>query len=398
MKSWRSPINLLWFSQLLCISLMEMSGPFWPLFLRELPDVGDNIETWSACIYAAPLLISGFVTPFWGRMGDRYGHKAMLLRAITGLAVTQGALCFCDTVWQVLCWRMLQGALAGVITAALCYATAIAPEQHRSRVIGHLTSATAGGAILGPVLGGFLIQWLNFQALFALSALFCLTVSCVLTFRLERDEPPAYVPIKIRSGVGYSSKYALIFLMFAIFLMQAAKALPSSWFALFAEQQLSVTPFITGLIFSSAGVGMMISAPMWGKRFDNIEPKERLIKLAFISSVAATCYLMHLYSDWLGLIIIRFVWGICLGAMLPILQATMIHLMDSHKKGDIIGQAQRFIKFGNLAGVAIGALVLHYWDFQGGFVFAAVVYVVVSFVLVLATFWLRQSSSSTEPV
>lgn len=386
MKAWQYQIHLLWLSQLISITAMEMSGPFWPLFLRQLPSSGANLEIWNALVYAAPLLLSGLVAPFWGQMGDKYGHKKMVLRAFLGLALTQAALYFSTSLVEVLFWRLLQGALAGVITAVLCYANRIAPESQRSGVVGRLTSATAAGTIIGPLLGGGIIEWLNFQALFAVASLVCLVVACTLSLALIKDDPvPVASSLSKQDQATSSYGKTLLLFLCAIFLLQIAKAIPSSWFALYAEQQLQATPLITGLIFSAAGVGMMLSAPIWGKRFDQIEPAKRSARLALVASVAALCYLLHLQESWLSLLCVRFIWGICLGAMLPMLQAMMIQLADKSTQSSIIGKAQRAIKIGNLAGVGVGALLLNWWGFQFGFIFAASVYVLVSIVLFMAS-------------
>ena len=385
MKAWQYQIHILWISQLISITAMEMSGPFWPLFLRQLPANDVNLEIWSALVYAAPLLLSGLVAPFWARMGDKYGHKKMVLRAFLGLALTQAALYFSTSLIEVLFWRLLQGALAGVITAVLCYANRIAPESQRSRVVGKLTAATAAGTIMGPLLGGGIIEWLNFQALFATASLVCLVVACALSLGLVKDVPVLIAASLPKKGQATSSygKTLLLFIC-AIFLLQIAKAIPSSWFALYAEHQLQATPLITGVIFSAAGVGMLLSAPIWGKRFDQILPTKRPTRLALVAFVAALCYLLHLQENWLSLLCVRFVWGICLGAMLPMLQATMIQLADTSTQSGVIGRAQRAIKIGNLTGVGVGALLLNWWGFQFGFIFAASVYLIVSIVLFIA--------------
>ncbi|WP_315983696.1 MFS transporter [Aliamphritea spongicola] len=191
----------------------------------------------------------------------------MVLRASLGLAITQGLLFFCTELWEVLALRLLQGALAGIITAVLCFANSITPTEKRSAVIGKLTSATAAGAILGPVIGGVLIQWLSFSALFATASMACLLIALVLAAGLK--QPPLSASgeqkKKHRPDSVPSLNTQLIGLgLLVIFLLQTAKALPSSFFALYAESYLEITPFMTGLLFSSAGIGMMLSAPLWG--------------------------------------------------------------------------------------------------------------------------------------
>ena len=390
MGTWKQQVSVLWWCQLLAIAAMEMSEPFWPLFLRQLSPDSENIVIWSALIYGAPLLVSGLVAPYWGMLGDRYGHKKMVLRASFGLAITQGLLYFSSSLWEVLAYRLLQGALAGIITAVLCFANSMAPQQNRSAVIGQLTSATAAGAIFGPLLGGILIQWLSFAALFGVASITCLMITFVLMYRVSSGNPvikelSPILPEKA-DRLLLSSRYTQLvgLFLFVIFLLQIAKAIPSSFFALYTEEYLIAKPFLTGLLFSAAGVGMMFSAPYWGKYFERLRRGSQPALLAFIAGIASLCYLLHLQADWLTLLIIRLIWGICLGAMLPMVQALIISMTEQRQQGLLIGRAQRTIKLGNLAGVGTGALILTVWDYQIGFSVAAAIYLLSALVLLLA--------------
>lgn len=394
MGSWQKQIRLLWWSQLIAISAMEMSEPFWPLFLRQLNSGSQNIQLWSAMIYGAPLMLSGFIAPYWGKLGDRYGHKRMVLRATLGLAVTQALLYFSTTLLEVLIYRLLQGVLAGVITAVLCFACSVSPEQKRAFVVGKLTSATAAGAIIGPLVGGAMIQWFSFSALFLGASLTCFCVALVMAMVLKNDQCQRPLPAMGKGQAPSSApcKPQIIWLLLlVIFFLQIAKAIPSSFFALYTEQYFSATPLMTGLLFSSAGVGMMISAPYWGKLFDRLTAHKGLQWLSTISLFAACCFFLHLYSNWLGLLLIRFSWGVCLGAMLPMIQATMIDLAKSSGHGLIIGKAQGTIKIGNLAGVSLGAGLFTWWEFAGGFLGSTIIYLMASIILLAVWFQLSKS-------
>ncbi len=40
-------------------------------------------------VYVGPMLGIILTSAFWGRIGDRYGHKLMMIRALAGLSLTQ---------------------------------------------------------------------------------------------------------------------------------------------------------------------------------------------------------------------------------------------------------------------------------------------------------------------
>lgn len=397
MNSWQAQVRLLWWCQLIAVAAMEMSEPFWPLFLRQLQTIDQQaLAIWSALIYGAPLLVAGIAAPVWGRLGDRFGHKPMVLRAMLGLLLTQTLLYFSGSLWEVLLYRLLQGALAGIITAALCFAAAIAPAEQRSSVVGKLTSATAAGAILGPVVGGALVQWLDYRAVFLSAAAICLILTLLLTWQLEQDSGhrPQQAPVANANTPAQDNGAVLGLLLLVILLLQTAKAMPNTFFALFAEQQFHATPMLTGLLFSAAGVGMMVSASRWGRLFDRLTIVTGMVLLSVIALAAALCYLAHLYAGWWPLLTIRFGWGICLGAMLPMVQATMIRLANSRHNGHLIGTAQGATRFGNLFGVVCGALLMSQWSYAGGFLGAGFAYLLAAAVLLLS--WSRLAQRRTE--
>ena len=109
----RWQIHLLFVIQLVSMGAMEMSGPFWPVHLRSLSH-SDGVFTFaSIAVYVGPMLGIMLTSTFWGRLGDRYGHKAMMMRALLGLAITQLALAYANDIWLILMLRFHQCRVAG---------------------------------------------------------------------------------------------------------------------------------------------------------------------------------------------------------------------------------------------------------------------------------------------
>ena len=57
--------------------------PFVPLYIAELgvSDVGE-IALWSGLTLGATPAITAISAPLWGRVGDRYGSKLLVLRSL----------------------------------------------------------------------------------------------------------------------------------------------------------------------------------------------------------------------------------------------------------------------------------------------------------------------------
>jgi len=103
-----------------------------------------------------------------GRAGDIYG-QALVFRA--GLVSSTAALALCalaPTYPALLVCRFLQGIGAAlVLSCGAALATSAAGEERRSRMLGIYTMMYAAGMMLGPLLGGALVQAWGWPAVFA---------------------------------------------------------------------------------------------------------------------------------------------------------------------------------------------------------------------------------------
>ncbi len=102
-----------------------------------------------------------------GRLGDIFGH-ARVFRA--GLAWSALAYLLCSAApgfgWLMAC-RVLQGVGAAlVISCGPALVTSLYPEALRPRVLGAYALLFATGSVLGPSLGGALVAWFGWEAVF----------------------------------------------------------------------------------------------------------------------------------------------------------------------------------------------------------------------------------------
>lgn len=91
--------------------------------------------------------------PIWGRVSDRLGRRPALLAGMLASAAAFAIFGFADSIWLLFAMRIIQGAGGGTTGVAQAYvADSVAPGQ-RAQALGWLSSATAVGFMLGPVLG-----------------------------------------------------------------------------------------------------------------------------------------------------------------------------------------------------------------------------------------------------
>ncbi|PSK87083.1 EmrB/QacA subfamily drug resistance transporter [Limimaricola soesokkakensis] len=125
---------------------------------------GLNRMTWVVTAY---LLASTVGAPIFGKLGDLFGRKAVMQ---AGLGVfTLGALiCGVAPSMEVLiAGRAVQGlGGGGLIVVAMAVVADLLPPRERSRVQGALGGVFGLSTVVGPLVGGFLVQSLGWHWIF----------------------------------------------------------------------------------------------------------------------------------------------------------------------------------------------------------------------------------------
>jgi MFS family permease len=345
--------------QLVAMGAMEMSGPFWPLHLRRVGDLSPHALAWvSAIAYAGPMAMAMCTTPWWGRLGDRVGHKPMLLRALLALAATQWWIAATDSVAVILFVRLLQGALAGYIAAAQAYGARLVTREARGALMAQLQAATAIGSVAGPVIGGWLFDVHGFTSVnvwAGAACLLCAALACIVL--------PPVAPLPARPTHAGSHKAALPAglhgLLLGIVLVQAGKMMPQTFFGLYADEVLHVSSRVTGLCYAGTALGLCVAAPFWARRFARMAHARVLAHVESILWACGAIVAVQALATNIGLFVLaRVLWGVCLAALLPVFYGLLSREAADDEQGRVLGAGNGAAKAGALVGAGAGGLAL----------------------------------------
>ena len=118
-------------------------------------------------IFAVYLLAQSVTTLIYGRLADLYGRKLILTIAVAIFLVGTTLCSFAWSMTILIVFRAIQGLGAGglVPVCMTIVADLYAPEQ-RSKVQGYLNSLWGVTAVIGPLLGAFLVATLGWGSVF----------------------------------------------------------------------------------------------------------------------------------------------------------------------------------------------------------------------------------------
>ena len=133
-----------------------------PTIAADLGSVTDLSWVVTAYVVAA-----ASTTPLWGKLGDRYGRKALLEIALAGF-VAASALCgIADDIGFLIVVRAVQGVAAGgLMTLAMASVGDLVAPRQRGRYQGYIAATFAVATVVGPLLGGLLVEHASWRLVF----------------------------------------------------------------------------------------------------------------------------------------------------------------------------------------------------------------------------------------
>jgi EmrB/QacA subfamily drug resistance transporter len=134
-----------------------------------LPKVVSDLGgiTQYAWVFTAYMLGSTVTVPLYGKLGDAHGRKPLFIVAIV-IFLVGSALCgLSQNMWELVVFRAIQGVGAGgLFPLTLAMVGMIVPPRDRGRYQGLIGSVFAGASIIGPLIGGFIVDNASWRWIF----------------------------------------------------------------------------------------------------------------------------------------------------------------------------------------------------------------------------------------
>ncbi len=181
-----------------------------PTLAQEFGVARDEV-LWVSLIY---ILVGTGLSPIMGRLGDLYGRKRLYVVGFACFTIATGLSAIAGSLPELLAARMAQAvAVATVIANGAAIVTDTFPAARRGRALGIMISMVGVGVAIGPVLGGVLIDILDWRAIFW-TRIPLGVIGSLLVLALLRDTPAHQRP----TGFDLPGSFTLFFLLGALVL------------------------------------------------------------------------------------------------------------------------------------------------------------------------------------
>ncbi|ULH17149.1 MFS transporter (plasmid) [Deinococcus sp. KNUC1210] len=364
-SSWQRTLWVMVASQFITQTAFTLGLPFLPLYIRQL-GVHDakTAALWAGISATASGLGMAFMAPIWGRMADRYGRKAMVLRATFAGVIVVGAMALVQGPVALLVLRLLQGMLTGTVSASNTMVADAVPERQLGTSMGLMQTAVFAGAAGGPLIGGLIADHFGYRLSFAATAVLLLASGLLVLFGShERFQARTRVPV---SRAERRTRTRLIWVVLAPiivvnFLDQLAGSivgpvLPLVIADLAGPQQHGVAT-LTGTILGSVAISASVGALLAGRLTARFPP-QRVVALC--AGGAALCALLQVFAPSVtALGVFRVVMGLFIGGTIPAANVLLGALVRSEDRGTAFGLTASATSLGFAAGPLLGALLVN---------------------------------------
>ncbi|MEK4149655.1 MFS transporter [Robertmurraya sp. FSL W8-0741] len=382
-------LKIMWFANFFIAGSMTMVLPFISLYIDSFGNFSDQyVQHWSGITFGVTFVTAFIFSPLWGRIGDKYGRRKLLIFSAFGMACSILLMGFVNTVWQLFLLRMFMGVFAGFISMSQAFISTQTPKEMAGRVLGTLQTGTITGQLIGPLLGGLLVDTFGYSATFKWTSIaIFISAALVITTKEYRmkDVKGTKTSYTTKEVFKHISRNPLLLNVLLIStLIQIAHFSIQPILSLYVSELHGPAnlALFSGIAFSAAGLGNLMMARQWGKMADRYGYIKILIVLLFIAGLV---YLPGAFvtNIW-QLVVIRFALGVAIGGIIPVRVAYIRQEAPIAMQGEVLGYNTSLRFLGNVIGPVMGGFIAGYFGISSVFLITSGLLLLSGFLLFAA--------------
>lgn len=345
--------------------------PFLSLYIEALGEFSDAfVQTWSGWVFGITFVSAFLCSPIWGKIGDKYGRKKILMISAGGLALSVLLMGFVTSVWQLFLLRLFMGIFTGFIPMSQALISTQTPKQIAGQVLGSLQTGSITGSLMGPLLGGWIADSIGYATTFQYVSI-TVALSAVIVYfgieeqRIEKEDENEKTNYQSKEVLAHIFTHpVLLMVMIVSLFVQIAHFSIQPILSLFVGDLHGPEniALFSGLAFSAAGFGNLMMARRWGRIADKIGYVKILVFLLFVAGVIylPAAFVTNIWQ----LVFLRFLLGVSIGGIIPVRTAYIRHAAPVAMQGEVLGYNTSIRFLGNIIGPAMGGVIAGWYGFS----------------------------------
>ncbi|WP_093042615.1 MFS transporter [Thalassobacillus cyri] len=364
----------MWFANFFIAGSITMVLPFLSLYIESFGNFSEAyVQKWSGWVFGVTFVTAFLFAPIWGRVGDKYGRKKILIISAFGLGLSVFLMGLADSVLQLFFLRLFMGVFTGFIPMSQALIATQTPKNIAGRVLGTLQTGSITGSLMGPMLGGLLADSFGYSATFQGTSITVFLSGLIVIFgikevKMEDENSANKTSYSSREVIRHIIRHpVLVMVMLVSLFVQIAHFSIQPILSLYVAELHGAAnlAFFSGIAFSAAGLGNLLMARRWGRIADRVGYVKILVFLLFMAGIV---YLPGAFvtSIW-QLVIIRFLLGASIGGIIPVRSAYIRQEAPLAMQGEVLGYNTSIRFLGNMIGPALGGMLSGYFGFSSVF-------------------------------
>jgi DHA1 family multidrug resistance protein-like MFS transporter len=196
-RSWReilsSPgIGLTYGARSLTWLARAMLAPITPLFVQALVPSSPHLNTYTGLMVGVTSATGTVSAIYLGRLGDRTGHRRVLVTSGVAAGVFYLLQSFVAQAWQLLVLQALAGiAIGGIVPSISALLNSYSEPGKEGAVYGLDNSVRAAARTVAPLTGTAVASWMGLQAPYAVAGFLFFVTAALAARWLPSSHPRA---------------------------------------------------------------------------------------------------------------------------------------------------------------------------------------------------------------
>lgn len=382
-------LMIMWFANMLVAGSMTMVLPFLSLYIESFGQYSSaEVQRWSGIVFGVSFLVAFLVSPIWGRIGDRFGRKSILIGTGFGIALSVLLMGYAETVGALFVLRAFMGLATGFIPASMALISAQSNKRTAGETLGTLQTGTVSGGLMGPLFGGMIADTVGMELTFILTALLLAAATLLVIIGVkevifeEQDEKQRSYNWKevIRHIVTHP---LLIMVMVVALIVQLVNFSVQPLLALYVGELTTAEnmAFLAGMAFSVTGLGNLLATRKWGQIGDRVGHVKIMLLLLILSGLffIPQAFVTELWQ----LVLLRFLYGIQIGGLIPCTTAYIRQVCPVAMQGEVLGYNQSFRFLGNVIGPVSGGFIAGMFGIPAVFILSGLLLIITAIIVTI---------------
>lgn len=218
---------------------------------------GLSMQSW---VFAMYLLTTAVSTPIYGKLSDRIGRKPIFVMGLIVFCFGSFLCGIAPNIYALIVFRAIQGIGAGaIIPVTYTIIADLFTYKRRANMMALNNTAWGISALMGPLIGGFIVDRLNWHWIFFINVPLGMIVLLLVLIGLKEVKPKvAKQPIDFRGIISLTGSLFFLLMLFQMvgerdlnltFILLSAVALVGFLSSFYLAEKHAIDPLIPLSLF-----------------------------------------------------------------------------------------------------------------------------------------------------